>query len=71
MAAKKKAAPAAAKPEPEPRDSATGRPRTDDGEQQIAADDGSGPEPHEVNDSLASDRMKALLEEHRAMGTRP
>ena len=28
------------------------------------------PEPHEVNDMLASDRMKALLEDHRRMGSR-
>lgn len=28
-------------------------------------------EPHEINDSLASDRMKALLEDHRKMGVRP
>jgi len=28
-------------------------------------------EPHEINSSLDSDRMKALLEDHRAMGTRP
>jgi hypothetical protein len=45
--------------------------RTGDGEQQVAVDDGSGPEPHEVNDNLDSDRMKALLEDHRAMGARP
>ena len=53
------------------RDSATGRPREDGMEQQIAADDGSGPEPHEINDNLASDRMRALLEDHRRMGSRP
>lgn len=29
------------------------------------------PEPSDVNDSLASDRMKALLEDHRRMGARP
>ena len=29
------------------------------------------PEPHEVNSSLASPRMKALLEDHRKMGSRP
>jgi hypothetical protein len=45
--------------------------RTGDGEQQVAVDDGSGPEPSEVNSSLDSDRMKALLEDHRAMGARP
>lgn len=28
------------------------------------------PEPHEVNDMLASDRMQALLADHRRMGTR-
>ncbi len=39
-------------------------------EQQIAVDDGSV-EPSDINSSLDSDRMKALLEEHRAMGTRP
>jgi hypothetical protein len=54
----------------EPRDAATGRPRVG-AEQEIAIDDGSGPEPHEVNDNLASDRMRALLEEHRKMGARP
>jgi hypothetical protein len=45
--------------------------RTGEGEQQVAVDDGSGPEPSEVNSSLDSDRMKALLEDHRAMGARP
>ena len=40
-------------------------------EQQIAADDGSGPEPHEINSNLASDRMRALLDDHRKMGSRP
>jgi hypothetical protein len=45
--------------------------RTGEGEQQVAVDDGSGPEPSEVNSSLDSDRMKALLEEHRKMGARP
>ena len=54
---------------PEPRDSATGRPRTG-AEQEIAVADGSV-EPHEVNDNLSSDRMKALLEDHRKMGARP
>ena len=53
----------------------TGNPRSTarlgEGEQQIAVDDGSGPEPHEINSSLDSDRMRALLEEHRAMGSRP
>ena len=53
----------------------TGNPRSTarlgDGEQQIAVDDGSGPEPHEINSSLDSDRMRALLEDHRAMGSRP
>lgn len=29
------------------------------------------PEPHEVNSALDSDRMKALLEDHRKMGARP
>ena len=29
------------------------------------------PEPHEVNTSLASPRMRALLEDHRKMGARP
>lgn len=28
-------------------------------------------EPSDVNSALASPRMKALLEEHRAMGVRP
>jgi hypothetical protein len=28
-------------------------------------------EPHEVNSSLSSDRMQALLEDHRKMGSRP
>jgi hypothetical protein len=45
--------------------------RTGEGEQQVAIDDGTGPEPSEVNSSLDSDRMKALLEEHRKMGARP
>ena len=55
---------------PEPRDAATGRPRTG-AEQEIAGDEGKGAEPHEVNDMLASDRMQALLEDHRRMGSRP
>lgn len=29
------------------------------------------PEPHEVNSSLSSPRMRALLEAHRKMGARP
>ena len=29
------------------------------------------PEPSDINDNLASDRMKALLEDHRRMGSRP
>ena len=29
------------------------------------------PEPHEVNTSLSSDRMKSLLADHRKMGARP
>ena len=29
------------------------------------------PEPSDINDNLASDRMKALLEDHRRMGARP
>ncbi len=45
--------------------------RTGEGEQQIAYDDGTGPEPSEINSSLDSDRMKALLEDHREMGSRP
>jgi hypothetical protein len=28
------------------------------------------PEPHEINSSLDSDRMRALLEDHRKMGSR-
>ena len=28
-------------------------------------------EPGDINDALSSDRMKALLEDHRKMGTRP
>ena len=52
-------------------DAATGSPRTAGAEQQIAVDDGSGPQPHEINDNLSSDRMKALLEDHRRMGSRP
>lgn len=28
------------------------------------------PEPHEINSSLGSDRMKALLDDHRKMGAR-
>ena len=54
----------------EPRDAATGRPRTG-AEQEIAIADENSPEPSEVNDNLASDRMKALLEDHRKMGARP
>ena len=29
-----------------------------------------GPEPHEINSSLDSDRMRSLLEDHRKMGAR-
>lgn len=29
------------------------------------------PEPHEINSALSSDRMKALLADHRRMGSRP
>jgi hypothetical protein len=29
------------------------------------------PEPSDVNSALGSDRMKALLEDHRKMGSRP
>ncbi len=28
-------------------------------------------EPHEINSALESDRMQALLEDHRQMGARP
>ena len=28
-------------------------------------------EPHEINSSLSSDRMQALLDDHRKMGSRP
>lgn len=53
----------------------TGGPRSTarqtEGEQQVAGDTGTGPEPSEVNDMLASDRMKALLDDHRRMGSRP
>lgn len=28
-------------------------------------------QPHEINSALASDRMQALLEDHRRMGARP
>jgi hypothetical protein len=28
------------------------------------------PEPHEINSALSSDRMRALLEDHRKMGSR-
>ena len=53
----------------------TGGPRSTarlgDGEQQVAGDQGTGPEPSEVNDMLASDRMKALLEEHLAAAKAP
>lgn len=28
------------------------------------------PEPHEINSALSSDRMQALLADHRAMGAR-
>lgn len=72
-AATKKAPTERAPADPKPGE--TGGPRstarTGEGEQQIAYDDGSGPEPSEVNSSLDSDRMKALLEDHRAMGSRP
>ena len=53
----------------------TGGPRStarqQEGEQQVAGDIGGGREPHEINDNLASDRMEALLEDHRRMGSRP
>jgi hypothetical protein len=53
----------------------TGGPRSTarlaQGEQQVTGDEGKGPEPHEVNDMLASDRMQALLDDHRKMGSRP
>ena len=45
--------------------------RTGEGEQQVAVDDGTGPEPGDINSSLDSDRMRALLDDHRAMGSRP
>lgn len=58
-----------------PPTASTGGPRSTarmgEGEQQVAYDDGSGPEPSEINSSLDSDRMKALLADHRAMGSRP
>lgn len=67
MPAKKKA--------PTTEANATGGPRStarqQSGEQQVAVDDGSGPEPGDINSSLDSDRMRALLEDHRAMGSRP
>jgi hypothetical protein len=76
MPAKKgtrKAAPKAKAPTTEP--TGTGGPRSTarqiEGEQQVAGDTGTGPEPSEVNDMLASDRMKALLEDHRKQGARP
>ena len=69
MATTKNGTKPAPKTAAEPRDAATGRPRTG-AEQEIAVADGSV-EPHEVNDNLASDRMKALLEDHRKMGARP
>lgn len=34
------------------------------------ADEPKQPEPHEINSALSSDRMKALLEDHRRMGSR-
>jgi hypothetical protein len=40
-------------------------------EQLPAGDDGSGPEPHEINSALSSDRMRAVLKDHREMGSRP
>ena len=74
MAAKKSAAKTTSE-ETAPAEESTGgsrsTARTGEGEQQVAVDDGSGPEPHEINDNLASDRMIALLEDHRAMGARP
>lgn len=67
MPAKKKA--------PTTEANATGGPRStarqQSGEQQVAVDDGTGPEPGDINSSLDSDRMRALLEDHRAMGSRP
>jgi hypothetical protein len=45
--------------------------RTTEGEQQVAGDPGTGPEPGDINDNLSSDRMRALLEDHRRMGSRP
>jgi hypothetical protein len=39
--------------------------------QEQLPDDGSGPEPHEINSALASPRMKSLLKDHREMGSRP
>lgn len=62
--------PAEAPKNDEPRDAATGRPRVG-AEQEIAIADENSPEPHEVNDMLASDRMRALLEDHRKQGARP
>ena len=73
MAKKKAAAKSTKTPTTEP--TGTGGPRSTarqgEGEQQVAGDQGTGPEPSEINDMLASDRMKALLEDHRAMGSRP
>lgn len=36
-----------------------------------AGDPAETREPHEINSALASDRMQALLEDHRRMGARP
>jgi hypothetical protein len=35
-----------------------------------SADEPKQPEPHEINTSLDSPRMRALLEDHRKMGSR-
>ena len=75
MATKKKAAAKSTTTTKTTDTPSTGGPRSTarvgEGEQQVAIDDGTGPEPHEVNDNLASDRMKDLLADHRAMGARP
>jgi hypothetical protein len=40
-------------------------------EQQPAKTSTQTEEPGDINSALASDRMKALLEDHRKMGSRP
>jgi hypothetical protein len=45
--------------------------KTEEPEQQPAKVSTQTEEPGDINESLSSDRMKALLEDHRKMGSRP